>query len=59
MISIRRDAEIFDISRDWFRARWEVIGQPRLTIRATAPSELILVDVPMEFEPAGIWKDRI
>lgn len=22
MISIRRDAEIFDISRDWFRARW-------------------------------------
>jgi redox-sensitive bicupin YhaK (pirin superfamily) len=22
MISIRRDSEIFDISRDWFRARW-------------------------------------
>lgn len=22
MITIRRDAEIFDISRDWFRARW-------------------------------------
>jgi redox-sensitive bicupin YhaK (pirin superfamily) len=30
-----------------------------LTIQASAPSELILVDVPMAFEPAGIWRGRI
>ncbi len=37
----------------------KVTGEPQLTIRAAAPSELILVDVPMEFEPAGIWSGRI
>ena len=26
---------------------------------ATEPSELILVDVPMQFEPVGIWRGRI
>jgi quercetin 2,3-dioxygenase len=29
--------------------------QPELVIDATAVSELILVDVPMAFEPVGIW----
>jgi quercetin 2,3-dioxygenase len=33
----------------------KVTGQPSLTIRAEAPSELILVDVPIEFERVGIW----
>lgn len=33
----------------------KVIEQPSLTIRASAPSELILVDVPLEFERVGIW----
>jgi quercetin 2,3-dioxygenase len=33
----------------------KVTGQPSLTVRAEAPSELILVDVPMEFERVGIW----
>jgi redox-sensitive bicupin YhaK (pirin superfamily) len=33
----------------------KVTDQPSLTIRAEAPSELILVDVPMEFEPVGVW----
>jgi len=37
----------------------KVTEQPTLTIRATEPSELIVVDVPMAFEPAGIWKGRI
>ena len=37
----------------------KVTDQPRLTIRATEPSELILVDVPMQFEPVGIWRGRI
>lgn len=37
----------------------KVTDQPTITIAATAPSELILVDVPMEFEPVGIWKGRI
>jgi redox-sensitive bicupin YhaK (pirin superfamily) len=33
----------------------KVTGQPSLTIRAEAPCELILVDVPMAFERVGIW----
>jgi quercetin 2,3-dioxygenase len=33
----------------------KVTAQPSLTVRAEAPSELILVDVPMEFERVGIW----
>jgi redox-sensitive bicupin YhaK (pirin superfamily) len=37
----------------------KVTDEPQLTIRATNPSELILVDVPMVFEPVGIWKGRI
>jgi redox-sensitive bicupin YhaK (pirin superfamily) len=37
----------------------KVTDEPQLAIRAHQPSELILVDVPMEFEPAGIWKGRI
>ena len=31
---------------------------PRSRIRADATSELILVDVPMRFEPVGIWAGR-
>jgi quercetin 2,3-dioxygenase len=37
----------------------KVTEQKSLTIRATHVSELILVDVPMEFEPVGIWSGRI
>lgn len=37
----------------------KVAGQSELRIRASEPSELILVDVPMQFEPVGIWKGRI
>jgi quercetin 2,3-dioxygenase len=37
----------------------KVTGQPELAIRARERSELILVDVPMTFEPVGIWKGRI
>jgi redox-sensitive bicupin YhaK (pirin superfamily) len=33
----------------------KVTGQPSLEIAAEAPSELILVDVPMTFRPVGIW----
>jgi len=36
----------------------KVTDQPSITIRATEPSELILVDVPMQFEPKGIWAGR-
>jgi len=36
----------------------KVTEQDRLTIRAIDTSELILVDVPMEFEPVGIWRGR-
>jgi redox-sensitive bicupin YhaK (pirin superfamily) len=34
----------------------KVTGQPSLRIHTRDQSELILVDVPMEFEPVGIWK---
>jgi quercetin 2,3-dioxygenase len=37
----------------------EVTDRPSLTIAASEPSELILVDVPMRFEPVGIWAGRI
>ena len=33
----------------------KVTGQPSLEITAEAPSELILVDVPLAFRPVGIW----
>jgi quercetin 2,3-dioxygenase len=36
----------------------KVTDQPSLTVTAEAPSELILVDVPMVFEPVGIWAGR-
>ncbi|CAN5766583.1 pirin family protein [soil metagenome] len=37
----------------------KVTDQPELRISASHPSELILVDVPMEFEPVGIWQGRV
>jgi redox-sensitive bicupin YhaK (pirin superfamily) len=33
----------------------KVTDEAALTLRATETSELILVDVPMEFEPVGVW----
>ncbi len=37
----------------------KVTDEPDLRIRAVNRSELILVDVPMQFKPVGIWKGRI
>ena len=37
----------------------KVTDQPELRIRAREQSELILVDVPMEFQPVGVWKGQI
>jgi quercetin 2,3-dioxygenase len=37
----------------------KVTDEAQLTVRATQPSELILVDVPMTFEPVGVWAGRI
>jgi redox-sensitive bicupin YhaK (pirin superfamily) len=37
----------------------KLTDEPVLTIRASQSSELILVDVPMTFEPVGIWRGRI
>ena len=36
----------------------KVTDQPELRITATEESELILVDVPLDFTPVGIWADR-
>jgi redox-sensitive bicupin YhaK (pirin superfamily) len=35
----------------------KVTDQPELSITAHGPSELILADVPMRFEPVGVWKN--
>jgi redox-sensitive bicupin YhaK (pirin superfamily) len=37
----------------------QVIDQPELRIGAREASEVILVDVPMEFDPVGIWRGRV
>jgi hypothetical protein len=37
----------------------KVTDQPELTITAHESSELILVDVPMKFEPVGVWKNHL
>jgi len=37
----------------------KVTEQPKVTIRASEPSELILVDVPMSFEAVGVWRGRV
>jgi redox-sensitive bicupin YhaK (pirin superfamily) len=37
----------------------KVTDQSSLSIAARRPSELILVDVPMQFAPVGIWRGRI
>jgi redox-sensitive bicupin YhaK (pirin superfamily) len=36
----------------------KVTDQKELHIAARETSELILVDVPMQFEPVGIWRGR-
>ena len=36
----------------------KVTDQDSLRIRATGPSELILVDVPLDFRRVGIWSTR-
>jgi redox-sensitive bicupin YhaK (pirin superfamily) len=36
----------------------KVTDQPSLAIAADAASELILVDVPLRFQPVGIWAGR-
>ncbi len=34
-------------------------GEPELRIRATAPSEVVLVDVPLVWTPVGVWAGRL
>jgi hypothetical protein len=36
----------------------KVTDQESLRIQATALSELILVDVPLDFKRVGVWADR-
>ena len=37
----------------------KVVEEAELSVRAAAPSELILVDVPMTFEAVGVWAGRV
>lgn len=36
----------------------KVIGSHDLMVAAIEPTELILIDVPLEFRPVGVWVDR-
>ena len=36
----------------------KVIDQPQIRLRAEEPTEVVLVDVPMRFEPVGVWAPR-
>jgi redox-sensitive bicupin YhaK (pirin superfamily) len=36
----------------------KVTDEPSVRIRADTPSELILVDVPLSFQPVGVWAGR-
>jgi hypothetical protein len=36
-----------------------VTGQESLTIRAAAPSELILVEAPLELKRVGVWSGAL
>jgi hypothetical protein len=48
MLELRRDDEIYEADVGWFNARWH--------LRAT--TELILVDVALEFRPVGVRAAR-
>jgi hypothetical protein len=37
----------------------KVVDERLLAIEAISDSELILVDVPMVFEPVGVWRGRV
>lgn len=37
----------------------KVTGPERLDVAAQEPTELILVDVPLEFTPIGLWRGRV
>jgi quercetin 2,3-dioxygenase len=37
----------------------KVTDQAELRLTAREPSELILIDVPMTFEPVGVWRGRV
>ena len=37
----------------------KVLDQPDLTVSAHSRSELIMVDVPMKFEPVGVWRNYL
>ena len=37
----------------------KVVDEPLLAIEAISDSELIIVDVPMSFEPVGVWRGRV
>ncbi len=38
----------------------ELVDQDRtIELRATEEAEVLLVDVPLEWEPVGIWRGRV
>jgi quercetin 2,3-dioxygenase len=37
----------------------KITDEERIVIRAPEASELIIVDIPMKFEPVGMWRGRI
>ena len=64
MIEIRRDNQIHEeghVELDEYELvtgdEAKVLDQPDLTISADTRSEQIMVDVPIKFEPVGVWRN--
>jgi hypothetical protein len=36
----------------------KIMGEAELHLTTEVAAELILIDVPLEFEPVGVWADR-
>jgi hypothetical protein len=63
MIEVRRDADIHAEDGGWFHARWHFSfdhyrdpGPETINIHAVSETELILIDVPAQYTPVGVWR---
>jgi redox-sensitive bicupin YhaK (pirin superfamily) len=54
-----RGAGAFDDTPAGEGAAGRAWDQPEVRVSATEPSEIILVDVPLEWTPVGVWAARI
>jgi hypothetical protein len=53
-VVIREAHTIWRQQGGWFDARWHT-GEVDLNLSTDLAAELILIDVPLDFEPVGVW----